>query len=252
MRLDYDQMAPTYGARYDDDPYPEIERAMLDLVDCDDLLEVGCGTGHWLTRLAGPQRRLFGVDPSMGMLRHAEVDLRGRRIVGGVAEALPFAAGRFDGVFAIHALHHFQDIEAFGREAARVLRPGGRVVTVGLDPSAGLDQWYIYDFFPGTLERDLSRYPSTARIRAALTAAGFDRISTSVAQHRSVRELARDHLESPAFHRHCASQLALLSDAEFDAGVTRIGNAIRAGDEDGSPAVLTRDLRLYLTTGRLR
>jgi hypothetical protein len=133
-----------------------------------------------------------------------------------------------------------------------VLRPGGRIATVGLDPSAGLDQWYIYDFFPGTLERDLQRYPPTDQIRGALASAGFDDRATSVVQHLPARVGARDYIESPAFHRHCTSQLALLSDADFDRGVARIGDAIRAGEDCGSPAVLAADLRLYLTTGRLR
>ena len=253
MRLDYDQVAPTYRARYDHNDYPDVEHAMLEVVaPCNHVLEVGCGTGHWLTRLASPERRVFGVDPSIGMLQNADARLRGRRMVRGIAEALPFATERFDLVFAINALHHFQDLEAFVAEAARVLRPGGRVATVGLDPSAGLDQWYIYDFFPGTLERDLARYPSTDRIRSALASAGFDQASTTVAQHLPAREPARDYLESPAFHRHCTSQLALLSDSAFDDGVARIGDLIRQGDERGSPAVLTADLRLYLTTGRLR
>ena len=252
MRVDYDQVATTYRARYDHNDYPEVERTMLDVVGhSGEILEVGCGTGHWLTRLASPGRRVFGVDPSVGMLRNADTPLLGRRIARGVAEALPFPARRFDLVFAINALHHFQSLDAFVAEAARVLRVGGQVASVGLDPSSGLDQWYIYDHFPGTLERDLQRYPSTDRIRAALIAAGFDDVVTSVAQHIPARVLARDYLDSPAFHHHCTSQLALLTESEFEDGVAGIEEAIRAGEESGSPAILTADLRLYITVGRL-
>ncbi|MEW8977321.1 MAG: class I SAM-dependent methyltransferase [Symbiobacterium sp.] len=46
------------------------------------------------------------------------------------AEALPFADGSFDVVTCRIAAHHFPAVDRFCREAARVLRPGGRLVVV--------------------------------------------------------------------------------------------------------------------------
>jgi hypothetical protein len=37
---------------------------------------------------------------------------------------------------------------SFLDEARRVLRSGGRLMTIGLDPHLGIDRWYIYDYFP--------------------------------------------------------------------------------------------------------
>jgi len=55
-------------------------------------------------------------------------------------------------VYSINALHHFDDRSAHFAEARRVLRPGGGILTIGLDPHTGKDRWFIYDFlFPGTL-----------------------------------------------------------------------------------------------------
>lgn len=250
MPLDYDQFASTYRARYEANDYRGVEEAMWRVLSSHrEILEVGCGTGHWLDRFAGPERRIFGVDPSMGMLRLAD-SLRGRRLVRATGERLPFASGRFDLVFAINALHHFDDVAAFVGEAARVLRPGGSIATVGLDPSVGLDRWYIYDYFSGTRHRDRQRYLSTERIRKLFDAGGFTATSTDLAQHIRLQVPARDHLESPVFHRRCTSQLALLPTGEFERGVARIEEAIRVGESLGSPALLGADLRLYITTGR--
>ena len=44
--------------------------------------------------------------------------------------ALPFADSTFDGVVSRYSAHHWPDIAAALREAARVLRPGGRIVVI--------------------------------------------------------------------------------------------------------------------------
>ncbi|MFD8718009.1 class I SAM-dependent methyltransferase [Streptomyces sp. NPDC059629] len=45
----------------------------------------------------------------------------------GAAERMPFEDGRFDRLYSVEAAQHFRDLAAFAREAARVLRPGGRL-----------------------------------------------------------------------------------------------------------------------------
>ena len=136
-------------------------------------------------------------------------------------------------------------------ESVRVLRPQGRFATVGLDPSTNTDEWYIYDYFPGTLQRDRDRYPSTAQIRSLLESFGFVEVATSVAQHMTEREPARQYLESPAFHRDNTSQLSLLTNEDFEDGVARISADIAQGERLGQTAILVADLRLYLTVGTL-
>ncbi|MCX5208916.1 methyltransferase domain-containing protein [Kitasatospora sp. NBC_00240] len=46
----------------------------------------------------------------------------------GAADRLPFEAGTLDGVYSVEAAQHFPELPGFAREAARVLRPGGRLV----------------------------------------------------------------------------------------------------------------------------
>lgn len=100
------------------------------------VLEIGVGTGivaRALAELTPGTHRLAGVDISVEMLRIARRRLPGR-LVRASAARVPFPAGTFDGVVAVHVLHLVPDLERTLREAARVLRPGGRVVAIHAQP----------------------------------------------------------------------------------------------------------------------
>ena len=64
-------------------------------------------------------------------------------------------------------------------------------------------------------------------------------------------EPARDYLEGPGFHRHATSQLSLLTDEEFDSGLRRIWMDVQEAEASGETPMLTADLRLWVTHGRL-
>lgn len=99
------------------------------------VLEVGCGHGRTLARIArSPFGFAAGIDPSDVMVRIARRRLR-RWIETGRAEislaearALPYPDGRFDAVLAVHVLAFWRDASVELREIRRVLRPGGRLL----------------------------------------------------------------------------------------------------------------------------
>jgi len=96
-----------------------------------DILDVGCGSGRLLraAHRRWPKARLFGVDPSAGMVEAgkritpAELHLTG-------AESIPLADASIDLAFSTIAFHHWADPAQGLREVARVLRPGGHFVLV--------------------------------------------------------------------------------------------------------------------------
>ena len=93
------------------------------------ILDVACGPGTMGRGLASPDRVVFGIDASLGMLRRGiriarREGIGNLRFARGRAEALPFADGTFDAALCGGALHLFPDPEAALREIARVLRPG--------------------------------------------------------------------------------------------------------------------------------
>jgi ubiquinone/menaquinone biosynthesis C-methylase UbiE len=91
-----------------------------------DVLEVGCGTGLILERIAGFTRTARGVDLSAGMLSRARS--RGLAVVQASATALPIASASVDVACSFKVLAHVQDVELALREMTRVVRPGGWVL----------------------------------------------------------------------------------------------------------------------------
>jgi ubiquinone/menaquinone biosynthesis C-methylase UbiE len=90
------------------------------------ILEVGCGTGLILGRLAAAGARVVGADLSSGMLAAARA--RGFAVTQADATRLPLADARFDAVCSFKVLAHVPDARGALAEMARVLRPGGLLV----------------------------------------------------------------------------------------------------------------------------
>lgn len=95
------------------------------------VIDVGCGDGHLARHMARFGARVLGVECSPRQLAKARAadPVRGVDIVEGVGQALPAASGDADYVVFFNSLHHVP-AAVMGKaleEAARVLRPGGRV-----------------------------------------------------------------------------------------------------------------------------
>ena len=242
FRVDYDRIAESYDKRYDRNRYGEVRDALVRFVgDANVVVEVGCGTGHWLAELSG-DRRVVGIDRSSGMLAHAASNAPDAMLVRGIADALPIRSGAADRLFCINAFHHFPDKSTFIGEARRVLREEGRIMIIGLDPHTGVDQWWVYDYFPSTLPIDRARYASTPAIREMLADAGFSSIETMVAQHFPAAIPFDKALERGYLDRQSTSQLVVMPDDEYREGMERL-NAERP--------MIRADLRVYSTVGVL-
>jgi ubiquinone/menaquinone biosynthesis C-methylase UbiE len=97
-----------------------------------EVLEVGCGTGLILARLARHAQHARGVDLSPGMLESARQ--RGLDVVVGSATDLPFDDASFDLVCSFKVLAHVPDITRALSEISRVTRPGGHMVLEFYNP----------------------------------------------------------------------------------------------------------------------
>lgn len=234
MKLDYNRLAATYHARYNFNSLPGVESA-LDEVRRGRVLEAGCGTGRWL------RPGDIGLDYSYGMLAAAQSGTR----VNGDACCLPFRDASFETVFCVNAVHHFPDKRAFVTEARRVLRTGGVLAIVGMDIRLHRHRWHYYDWFEGAWETDLRRFPSWGELVDLMLAAGFNNV-----QYRDVERVVNDRrgadvFNDPFLDKRASSQLALLSDEEYAAGMARMRAAVA-----GNPDILFKaDLTLGMLSG---
>jgi ubiquinone/menaquinone biosynthesis C-methylase UbiE len=121
----------------------QVKRRMLDVCpvgEGDQVLDVGCGLGHEvrrLARLAGPRGRVVGIDASPAMITEAR-----RRAAGlalpvsfevGDARQVGFADGTFDLCRTERVLRYLDRPQAALGEMVRLTRPGGSVLAFDFD-----------------------------------------------------------------------------------------------------------------------
>jgi SAM-dependent methyltransferase len=112
---------------------------------CGAALDVGCGDGLLVGKLAGRARWVTGVDRSAEMIRLARV--RGERIGNAdFVETDIFGSGleegHYDFVSSVAVIHHM-DFGAAVTAMTRLLAPGGRLVIVGLANNRTPLDWII-------------------------------------------------------------------------------------------------------------
>jgi len=129
----FDRWAPSYDWTFPSFIYQAIHQRLLTKVELPttaNVLDLGCGTGRLLDRLAAnfPELRGTGLDLSSQMVRLAREKNRHRpRLIylQGDAESLPFAESQFDAVFNTISFLHYPHPEQVLSEINRVLSVHG-------------------------------------------------------------------------------------------------------------------------------
>jgi SAM-dependent methyltransferase len=161
---------------------PDRVRGWLDalgpMVDSGPLLDVGCGSGSFLSSVGPSGRPLAGVDIALRWLivarkRLDEEGLGYIPLACGCAERLPFADRAFAGVIAGDVIEHVGDQGATLLEAHRVLQPGGRLFLASpnrfsLAPEPHVQVWGV-GFLPRRRMAGYVRWTSGRDFRAIRT-----------------------------------------------------------------------------------
>jgi ubiquinone/menaquinone biosynthesis C-methylase UbiE len=118
----YQKTADVYDVRHNS-PTTErvrvLEKALIKKYAKGKSLDVGCGTGYHL----GLVEDITGLDPSKEMLEKAKA--KGKKLVLGKGEKLPFKDGSFDTVLCLFSVLNVCDAGKAAREIRRVLKHGG-------------------------------------------------------------------------------------------------------------------------------
>lgn len=163
---------------------PKLVEA-LELRGEERVLDLAAGTGRFARPVAQKltSGKVVGLDRALAMLRVAQEQREKEPIpgffpVGGTAEAFPFRSEAFDRGFTVFALHHFSHPPLTLREAARVLKRGGKFIVLDpvVPPIEDAKDREVFDRINLILSRthgDEFHYHSLADIRDLLIQAGL-------------------------------------------------------------------------------
>lgn len=205
----YDRWAASYDAT--DNPMVAatawaLQNEPLDVQDAA-VVELGCGTGrHADPALRSGARTFTGVDGSTGMLQRARAAFGDDRIrwQHGEVHATGLPSAAFDVVLIVLVFEHLRDLTPICREAARLLRRGGRLRVLEIHPDLLANGTNAHFHDSGVEHRFTSVHHDVASIRGAIDDAGFT--ITRAAEHRAEGKLLR---AVPRLSKH-AGRLVLL------------------------------------------
>ncbi|MHA0288200.1 class I SAM-dependent methyltransferase [Mycobacterium sp. C3-094] len=108
-----------------------------------DVLDVGCGDGLLVSRLAPVARSVVGIDPDPDAIRRARArlaDVAGVSVVESTFDEIATTSVRFDLITFVASLHHL-DLRPTLAAAKQMLRPGGDLAVVGLSANTTVADW---------------------------------------------------------------------------------------------------------------
>jgi ubiquinone/menaquinone biosynthesis C-methylase UbiE len=211
-------------------------------VGIDSVLDLGCGTG----RFSGGLQRAFscdviGVEPAQKMIAQAAREPRVHYVVGR-AEAIPLAGDAIDLTFLSMVWHHLADKRRAGREIHRVVKPD-RFLCVRTSTIELLDHYLYLQFFPSARAINERTLPARAQLTQWAAASGFQLI-----QQREIRQAIDPSIIEYArrIEQRGLSDLARISDAEFERGAQALRTHAQNVSESIAPIIEPVDLFVFV------
>jgi len=233
LKTDYGKIAETYNKRYAANYLVNIEKELKNLISTNNyksILEAGCGTGRWIHPINEKNLNICGLDYSFDMMKIPKAEKSYLNLINADAVNIPFKDNIFDLIFCVNAIHHFPDKEKFVAECKRTLTTKGMLAVFGVDPHIDKD-WYVYDYFDSVYENDLKRFPSLKLLKILLRTEKFTDIEIKVVEEIHNKRVGNEVLSDPFLNKNHCSQLANLSNEEYQRGIDKIKNQTKKNPE---------------------
>jgi ubiquinone/menaquinone biosynthesis C-methylase UbiE len=181
------------------------------------VLELGCGTGNYICAIGSRTGcSAWGVEPSAAMLGEARSQQPQVTWICAPAENPGLTDARFDFVFNVDVVHHFQDRARVFSGIARLLLTTGSVCTATDSEEIIQSRAPLSIYWPETIELELARYPRINALESELQAAGFVNLRR---EEVSATGLLTD---STPYRSKVFSALRLLPEPTFERGLRRL------------------------------
>ncbi len=248
----YNKIANKYDERYKNEELKNIVNNLNDVINSNNykrIIEIGCGTGHWLQNLSSKKCKLFGLDFSNGMLKQAKLKTKSTNFVCADANQIPFLYNTFDFIFLVNALHQFKNKKSFIKNAVSLLKPGGSFAVIGVFPASLDYEWYVYDFFPSVYKFDLKRFPTLDKLIEMLQQQNLSNI-----EFQKIYTIEKTHFDADVFNdtflqKDGCSQMTMLSNTKYEEGIIRIKKHVDFMNAQKKKASFVTKIQYYIVSG---
>ncbi|HEC61383.1 MAG TPA: class I SAM-dependent methyltransferase [bacterium] len=211
------------------------------------ILDLGCGTGNFLTELDTISAKLLGLDVSAGMLAQARAKTSRAELILSDGVAMPLQDRSFQAAYCILVLHHISDKIGLMSEVYRILHRQGRFVIQSCSHEQ-LSTFWFYHYFPRGLEIDRKRFTDFTELSGMLMEVGFKDISIHPCPFEALfKETPELYLDRS--YRDGNSTFFFLTPEEIKQGCERIKEDVRSGR--AAEIVREFDRRAQRTDGRV-
>ena len=161
----YDEHLGSSGTYHETLVLPNLMR-LLELEPGTSLIDIACGQGYFSRVFAAAGAEVLGMDAAPSLIESARKEGGGPRYqVGDAADLRGVPSGSFDVATVILALQNIEPASAAIGEAARVLKPGGRLMVVMNHPAFRIPKQSSWGWEGDVQYRREDRYLSELRER---------------------------------------------------------------------------------------
>lgn len=190
----YDKKANDYDNTLDGkftEKFKNMLIANMSINDNDFILDVGCGNGTLLAKMAMTKKiNGFGTDISSQMIENATARYPKFNFIVSGCEKIPLDDISMDIVTVCAAYHHFPDVNAFALEAKRLIKPKGSLYIAEIYLPSMLRP-IVNIFLPFSKDGDVKFY-SHKEIVHTFSNVDFDLVRTIKKGHIQIIQMQRE------------------------------------------------------------